>query len=66
LKIIEEELSASLRKVKFVFPFNDQGHVNTVYAKSTVMSVEYTENGTEIVAMADSKICGMLEKYIVE
>ncbi len=66
LKVIEDALSASLKKVKFLFPFNDQGQVNTVYAKATVLSVEYTENGTEVVAMADSKICGMLQKYIVE
>lgn len=66
LKAIEDELSSSLKKVKFLFPFNDQGQVNTVYAKATVISVEYTEEGTEVIAMADSKICGMLQKYIIE
>lgn len=66
LKVIEDELSSSLVQTKFVFPFNDQSPLNTLYSKATVLSVEYTENGTEAVALADSKIRGMLAKYILK
>ena len=66
LSVIEEELGASQKKLKFLFPFNDGAKLDILYSKATVLSVEYTENGTVVEAMADSKISGMLEKYIAE
>lgn len=66
LSVIEEELGASQKKLKFLFPFNDGSKLDILYSKATVLSVDYTENGTVVEAMADSKISGMLEKYIVE
>lgn len=66
LAMIEEELSATQKKTKFLFPFNDQSPLNTLYAKATVLSVDYTDEGTVAEALADGKIRGMLAKYIVE
>ncbi len=66
LSVIEEELGANQKKLKFLFPFNDGAKLDILYSKATVLSVEYTENGTLVEAMADAKISGMLEKYIVE
>ncbi|MBE6572680.1 MAG: GTPase HflX [Ruminococcaceae bacterium] len=66
LSIIEGELGASQKKLTFLFPFSDGGKLDTLYSKATVLSVDYTENGTLVEAMADSKISGMLEKYIVK
>ena len=66
LSIIEEELGASQKKLTFLFPFNDGSKLDVLYSKATVLSVDYTENGTLVEAMADAKISGMLEKYIVK
>ncbi len=66
LSAIEQELGASQKKLKFLFPFNDGGKLDILYSKATVLSVDYTENGTVVEAMVDSKISGMLEKYIAE
>lgn len=63
---IEDELSAFQKKVKYLFPFNDQGSLNTLYGKATVLSVEYTEEGTVAEALSDAKIRGILKKYIIE
>lgn len=63
---IEDELSAFQKKVRYLFPFNDQGSLNTLYGKATVLSVEYTEEGTVAEALSDAKIRGMLKKYIIE
>ncbi len=66
LSIIEEELGASQKKMRFLFPYDDGAKLDTLYSKATVISVEYTESGTLVEAMADAKISGILEKYIVE
>lgn len=66
LKLIEDELSSFRKKVKFLFPFSDQKQLNVLYGKASVLSSEYTDEGTVVEAMADGKTCGMLKKYIIE
>ena len=66
LQTIEDELGAGQKKLTFLFPFNDQSSLNTLYSKATVLSVDYTEEGTMAQALVDSKIAGMLAKYITE
>lgn len=64
LSVIEDTLSAFLRKAEFLFPFDDQAPLNTLYGKASVISVEYTEDGTLVEALADAATCGILKKYI--
>jgi GTP-binding protein HflX len=66
LLTIEKELSSSQQRTKFLFPFADQSPLNTLYAKATVISVDYTDDGTVAEALCDAKIRGMLAKYITE
>ncbi len=66
LELIENELTGSMKKVKFLFPFDDGAPLNTLYSKATVLSVEYTEGGALVEALVDNKIYGMYEKYILE
>lgn len=66
LSAIEDELSAFQKKVKYLFPFNDQAPLNMLYGKATVLSVDYTDEGTVAEALSDAKIRGILKKYIIE
>lgn len=63
LSEIEKLLSGSLTRAHFLLPFGEEGALNTLYKNATVLSVEYTDRGTEVVALADEKITGMLSRY---
>lgn len=65
LRLIEEALFSPAHRVRFLFPFDAQKQLNLLYGAASVLSVEYTEEGTLVEASADEKVCGMLKKYIV-
>lgn len=66
LEMLDEELAKSKRQVKFMFPFDKQGAVNTLYTDATVLDVEYTDGGVCVEAIVDGKILGRYNEYILE
>ena len=48
----------------FLFPYSDQGALNTLYNCAEIISTEYTDDGTLIYAWVDEKTKGMLGRYI--
>ncbi len=66
LEIIEEELSSALRKVKFLFPFDVQAPLNNLYKTATVLSVDYTEDGSLVEVLCSAKQYGMYKDYLLD
>ena len=66
LNIIDQELSKAKKTVSFLFPFEMQSAVNSLYENATVLNVEYTENGSLVTAIVDEKCIGMYKKYEIE
>ncbi len=63
LEMIEETVNKLTKEVKYLFPFDMQGAVNTLYRRASVLSVEYTDNGTEVTALVDNEIAGKYAEY---
>lgn len=66
LAMIDDVLSSSKRKITFMFPFDKQSAVNSLYKNATVESAEYTENGTLVTAFVTDKEAGMYAEYVLE
>lgn len=64
VEAIEDMLSSLTRKATFLFPFDAQSAVNSLYKSSTVLRTEYTEHGTLIEALADDKLLGRYRDYL--
>ena len=65
LSELETLLTDSLQKTEFLLPFGQEGILNTLYKGATVLSVDYTDDGTKVTALADEKIRGMAKQYII-
>lgn len=66
LTLIDEELAKSKRQVKFLFPFDKQGAVNSLYTDANVLNVEYTNEGVAVEAIVDGKNLGRYRDYLAE
>jgi GTP-binding protein HflX len=66
LAMLDEELAKSKRQVKFLFPFDKQGAVNTLYTDATVLNVDYTDDGVCVEAIVDGKNLGRYKDFVVE
>jgi GTP-binding protein HflX len=66
LATLEDMVNRLSKTAKFLFPFDMQSAVSTLYRRATVLSCEYTDGGTEIVANVDSELYGKYQEYIVE
>ena len=52
--------------MKFLFPFDMQNAVNTLYRRASVLNVEYTDKGTEVTALVDNEIAGKFAEYEIK
>lgn len=66
LSMLDELLASSKQKITFLFPFDKQSAVNSLYKNATVESLEYTELGTLVTAFVTDKEKGMYSEYITE
>ncbi len=66
LEMIEDTVNSLTREMKFLFPFDNQSAVNTLYRRASVISVEYTDKGTEVVALVDTELAGKYAEYEVK
>lgn len=66
IALIQRTAEAGKRTLRLLIPHDKGGLLNSLYATSTVQSVDYTDKGTEIVAVCDEKTCGQLKQYIIE
>ncbi len=66
LSVIDEELAKAKRTVTFLFPFEMQSAVNSLYENATVLNVEYTEVGALVTAVVDDKCYGMYKRFVKE
>ena len=48
----------------FMFPYSEQGALNSLYKSSEVINTEYTDDGTLVYAWVDEKTKGMLSKFL--
>ena len=66
LKLIQDEIQKRKKRVTLTVPYSDQSVVSGLYAAYSVESVDYTENGAEVVVVLDAKGLGIYKKYISE
>lgn len=66
LEMLDDIISRSSSKVKFLFPFDMQQAVSYLYKNATVLNVEYKDNGVETEALVDAKIKGQYKNFIIE
>ena len=66
LELLEETVNKLTKEIKYLFPFSDQSGVNTLYRRASVISVEYTDKGTEVVALVDPEMEGKFKEFEVE
>ena len=50
----------------FIFPYNEQGALNSLYNNAEVISVEYNDDGVLVYAWADDKTKGTFSKYLTK
>ena len=50
----------------FMFPHTEQGQANVLYKSAVVLDTEYLAEGVKIKATVDSKVKGILSKYLVK
>ena len=48
----------------FMFPYSDQGALNSLYNMAEIISTEYTDEGTLVYAWVDEKSKGMFSKFL--
>ena len=65
LELIEKNVNALSREITFLFPFDMQSAVNSLYRRCTVLGTEYTDEGTRVTVLADDEILGKYSDYIV-
>ena len=63
LELLEETVNKLTKEIKYLFPFSDQSGVNTLYRRASVISVEYTDKGTEVVALVDTEMEGKFKAF---
>ena len=66
LELLEETVNKLTKEMKFLFPFDMQSAVNTLYRRASVISVEYTDSGTEVTALVDVELAGKYAEYEVK
>ena len=62
---LEELILHGKREVMLKLSHADAGVLSTVYNIMENVSVEYTEEGMTVTALADTKSAGQLRKYVV-
>ena len=50
----------------YLFPYSDQGALNSFYSHAEIISTEYRDDGTLVFAWVDEKARGMFNKYCIE
>ena len=63
---LESFILAGKKRVTFRIPNSQQGAVNQLYKLTSIESVDYGAEYVTVVAMADAKARGMMERYIFE
>ena len=63
LEMLEETVNSLTKEMKFLFPFDMQNAVNTLYRRASVLNVEYTDKGTEVTALVDGELAGKFAEY---
>ncbi len=66
LQAIEDMISAMTKKLSLLIPFSAQAAVNAIYKSATVLSSEFTDDGTLLTILADEKIRGKYAEFILE
>ena len=63
---IEETVNGGKKLLKLFFPHSQAGKAAEVYRFATVNDTEYTESGTVITALCDSRAQGMFSQFVHE
>lgn len=64
LGLLEKTVNSLKKEVTFLFPFSEQAAVNVLFRKATVLSTDYTDDGTLVTALCDEELCGKYKDYI--
>ncbi len=65
LEKLDELVSSGKKKLKLLVPYPDGNVVSEIHRLATVLSCEYVDDGTLILAECDARAQGTFEKYIV-
>ena len=63
---LEETVNGGKKLLKLFFPHSQSGKAAEVYRFATVSETEYTENGTLLTALCDSRAQGMFSQFVQE
>ena len=63
---LEETVNGGKKLLKLFFPHSQAGKAAEVYRFATVSDTEYTENGTLLTALCDSRAQGMFSQFVQE
>ena len=66
VKKIEDLILAGKKRTTFRIPNSQQGYLNQLYKLASIESVDYGAEYVTVVAMADAKARGMMERFICE
>jgi len=66
VETVERVISSLKKDVKICLPHSRAGLLDTLYKSCTVKSVEYTNDGIEVVASVSDKIRGQMKEFIKE
>lgn len=65
LEVIDENLPVKVKRVTLLIPFTDTGKVAQIRKYGTLLSEEFTENGTKIEAIIEVDLMHKVEDYII-
>ncbi len=66
VETVERVILSMKKETAFLLPHSKAGYLDMLYKTSNVKSVEYADEGIEIVAVTDDKVLGQLRDYIKE
>ncbi len=65
LERLDELVASGKKKLKLLIPYSEGNVVADVHRLSTVLEVDYADNGTVILAECDARAQGTFEKYVI-
>lgn len=64
VETVERVILSMKKETRFLLPHSKAGYIEMLYKTSRVVSVDYLDEGIEVVAIVDDKVQGQLKEYI--
>lgn len=66
LEMIEEHIPEKYHRIKFLLPYDESGLMSIIFGDKGVESIEYKQEGIEILASVSEKTKSKYRKYVIE